>query len=470
MRANPMLMTVFGNPGRPGTHSAFDHVIVNILVRRGFRMDSAAKAVRLWRTGRQKELHPRTRAQIKSAAQEAVSGWKRNGRRAKKAPARRYRPNPFVLIDSRTLKIIRNWKGSMMDRKPWEWAQEAARRLGRDVFVVAHPYVPQGFKAGVEVSKMFFAGGPFQVVSADGRSRAGSWDDLSSPNPSMGAALVGGMAGAMVTNFLSNPARRTLREDAIDKAISQAWARLASGVQVPILDIPRIFRDIKLEVAGGASLEQAVIAVAGRYRVNSNPLTREEAADVLRSARRDLQFAEQPFRGKADEEARRFYAGRAVGKAWAAKIHGPEREEHFGAEVVFRRGYRRGMQGNPGPGKRRVTMPIARFAKIVKAQRDPALWRDFVAKCKGYHAWSHGTWPTKVVVEAIRKPGVSGIWIAYGMGREPESTYIMPRGAKRKGAWKHPWTRMPELRGDPEAGLILTKLGKGNRLTDFLHG
>lgn len=465
-------------------------------------------------------------------------------------PERRYRENPFVLIDSGTLKIIRTWKGSMMDRKPWLWAQEAARRIGRDVFVVAHPYVPRGFKAGIEVSKMFFAGGPWQVVDANGRSRAGDWSDLSSPNPSLGASLVGGMAGAIVTRALSNPASgpvdetaarelelyiendsqlyrqqftpivkllikhrakgtydpvkaiklfmylmdngakkyvrefgtrgqridamfnratrlevarrfrdsfeteaglgnydkmtwgvsnnpgprsRKSAEAALDKAISHAWHTLMSGVQVPIMDIPRIFRDIKLELAGGQTVEQAVIAVGGRYRVNRNP-------------------AYSP---------------------WAV-CRSMQKKHHWSGAKTERCIRKVKAKANPGPkhlrGQRKVTMPIERFAKIVKAQRDPALWRDFVAKCKGYYRWSHGTWPKKVTVEAVKKAGVRGIWIAYDMGREPEKTYIMPKGTKRKGAWKHPWSKMPQLKGDPEAGFILTKMVPGNKLTDFLHG
>jgi hypothetical protein len=127
-------------------------------------------------------------------------------------------------------------------------------------------------------------------------------------------------------------------------------------------------------------------------------------------------------------------------------------------------------KANGSRGSRKVTMPIEKFAKLVKAQNDPALWRDFVAKCKAYHKWSHGTWPKKATIEAINKPGMRGMWISFDMGREPEKTYVMPKGTKRKGAWKHPWERMPQLRGDAEAGFILTKLGKGNRLTDFLHG
>jgi hypothetical protein len=63
--------------------------------------------------------------------------------------------------------------------------------------------------------------------------------------------------------------KRQVNPDAsIDRAIEQAWSRLAGGVQVMVLDIPRIFRDIKLEVSGGEPLDNAVLSIAGRYRKN----------------------------------------------------------------------------------------------------------------------------------------------------------------------------------------------------------
>jgi hypothetical protein len=115
-------------------------------------------------------------------------------------------------------------------------------------------------------------------------------------------------------------------------------------------------------------------------------------------------------------------------------------------------------------------MSLEKFAKFVKSKNDPKLWAAFVKKVKGYQKWTHGSMPKQVTVEMMNVPGVSGLWMTYGMGREPEKVYVMPKGSKRKGAWKHPWTKMPHLKGDPEAGLILTKLVKGNKITDFLHG
>lgn len=139
----------------------------------------------------------------------------------------------------------------------------------------------------------------------------------------------------------------------------------------------------------------------------------------------------------------------------------------LGANPKRRRNSR--AQLNPGRG-RKVTMTLEKFAAWVKRQGDPALWRAFVQKVKGYEKWTHGSKATKVTVEKMSVPGVKGVWITYGMGRSPEAVYTMPRGSKRKGAWYHPWEKMPHLKGDPQAGVIVTKLVRGNKLTDFLHG
>ena len=410
----------------------------------------------------------------------------------------------------------------------------------------------------------------------------------------------------------SNPPRRRRPDDAIDKAIGHAWAQLMSGVQVPIMDIPRIFRDIKLEMAGGVTLEQAVTAVGSRYRVNRNPgglgaavmggiagavanrvMSNPPSGPVDETAARELELyiendgdlyrqqfipivknlmkrrmkggynrelAVKLFMYLVDNGAKKyirefgtrdqridamfnrntrldvarslrdkFEAEAELGNydktTWgvsnnphrnprsgsvlittpsqleAGKVAGWLRREKVDALVDVHRGewgvfvppnqfgrarhalnlvlsknpsrHRRGSTrpaSNPGRSTRKTTMPIARFAALVKKQNDPALWRDFVAKCRAYHKWSHGSWPTKVTVERINKPGVKGLWIVFDMGKQPESTYVMPKGSKRKGAWKHPWTRMPSMKGDPQAGMIITKLVSGNRLQEFLHG
>jgi hypothetical protein len=437
-------------------------------------------------------------------------------------PGRRYKANPFVLIDSRTLKIIRNWKGSMMDRKPWEWAQEAARRLNRDVFVVAHPMVPRGFKAGVEVSKMFFAGGPWQIVDPQGGHRQGDWDDLPRDNPSFGASVIGSMAGGLLANCLSNPASGPADPTAarelelyIDNdadlyrqqfvpIVKNLMRRRANGTYDPVkaiklfmylmdsgaqkyvrefgtrgqridsmfnratrLEAARNFRDSFETEAELGNYDNMTFGVSNNP---GNPLTGHESAEILREARGTLRYG-GGFR--AGEFTRTQSAGQAMAMQRVVRRYGPARAWRASQRIKERAQQVAGTPfSNPGPraGGQKVTMSIQKFAKIIRRKNDRKLWNDFVNKVKGYHAWSHGTWPTKVTVQVVKKAGVSGIWIAYDMGKEPEKTYIMPKGTKRKGAWKHPWTRMPGLHGDPEAGIILTKMAPGNKITDFLHG
>lgn len=121
------------------------------------------------------------------------------------------------------------------------------------------------------------------------------------------------------------------------------------------------------------------------------------------------------------------------------------------------------------PSRRKVTMSIAKFAQWVKKQNDPKLWRDFQKKIAGYQKWTHGSIPKTVTVECVEKPGVSGVWLAYNAGKQPEALYTMPKGSKRKGAWKHAWGTAPDMKNDPESKMILTKLRGKSRITDFLH-
>jgi hypothetical protein len=124
---------------------------------------------------------------------------------------------------------------------------------------------------------------------------------------------------------------------------------------------------------------------------------------------------------------------------------------------------------NPGGSKRRMTMTVERFANWVKSKRDPAMWRAFLAKFRGYEKWTHGARARKVTVEWVDTPGVSGLWITYDGGKQSESTYIMPKGSPRKGAWKHPWDTMPDIKHDPEAKIVITKLRGSSKITDFYH-
>lgn len=141
-----------------------------------------------------------------------------------------------------------------------------------------------------------------------------------------------------------------------------------------------------------------------------------------------------------------------------------------GAARLLRKYDKRKAAKNPGPGRRRkVTMTLEAFAKQIKARKDPALWKAFCKKIEQYKKWSHGTLPKKVVVEQVDVPGMSGVWMTYDAGKAPETAYVMPRGTKRKGAWVHEWDSMPDLKNDPDSGIVLTKLKGRSRITDFYH-
>lgn len=333
-------------------------------------------------------------------------------------PGRRYRENPHMVIDSKkgglggypVLRIYRGHPTKSFD-DAYVMAKRLANSLGREIYVVAHPYVPAGWKPGVEASGLFFAGGPYVGVDPTGE----------------------------YTSYGRNPGPR-MTEKKLDQRIADAWHRLMSGVQVPILDIPRIFRDVKLEIAAGMSVEEAVMRVGERYRVQMNGFRRTRA-------RRNPSLAAS-------------LAGAGVGAMVTHALSNPRP----------RRAASHNPQPNPGPrGKRKIVMTIEKFAQWVKAKKDPAMWRAFIQKFKGYEKWTHGARSRKVVLEWQDVPGITGLWITYNAGKAPETTYIMPGGVPRKGAWKHPWDTMPELRHDAEAGIVIQKLRGKSRISDFYH-
>lgn len=139
-------------------------------------------------------------------------------------------------------------------------------------------------------------------------------------------------------------------------------------------------------------------------------------------------------------------------------------------ETETRRRHETTVRMNPGPrGKRKMTITVEKFAEWVKRQNKPEMWKAFLAKFKGYEKWTHGARARKVTLEWVDTPGVDGLWITYDGGKQPESTYIMPKGSPRKGAWKHPWETMPDIKHDPQAGIVITKLRGQAKITDFYH-
>lgn len=74
----------------------------------------------------------------------------------------------------------------------------------------------------------------------------------------------GERAGTIIRNLLEAEEQK-LTGKALDKEISRAWSQHASGVQVGIMDMPKIFKDIKDAYAQGTSLEDAIRAAAEKY-------------------------------------------------------------------------------------------------------------------------------------------------------------------------------------------------------------
>jgi hypothetical protein len=229
------------------------------------------------------------------------------------------------------------------------------------------------------------------------------------------------------------------------------------------------------EVVGALEEIERIIERKHTKTAKRNPLTAKEAAYHLREAKSALGMAKSTPRSRGGA----FDAGRAYGQAKVVMSSGPkkalrpaDRIRNTAMSMMQRTGWGNNSaktKANPGR-RRRVTMSLNEFAKKVKATGDKRLWNDFVKKINGYKKWTHGTMPKTVTVEKIDKPGMNGIWMTYAAGKQPEALYSMPGNSKRKGAWRHPWTKHPSLKHDPETGIIMTKLVKGNKITDFLHG
>ncbi len=62
--------------------------------------------------------------------------------------------------------------------------------------------------------------------------------------------------------------RQTKAQKQLDKDIEQAWYRMAAGVQVSIMDIPAIFREARVAVEAGRTLEGVMTEIIARYRKN----------------------------------------------------------------------------------------------------------------------------------------------------------------------------------------------------------
>lgn len=312
-------------------------------------------------------------------------------------------------------------------------------------------------------------------------------------NP-VGEAIVAGVAGAVMNHALqANPGPAFVVIDAVTGVVlytkratgvgseaiascvkkAQFYARRTGHPQIVFLDVMgvRIGTEVNVGMVRAMGITEEIFPDGGQ-KARLNPAIRVEW-DRLTPRRR---LAVLEFAGIPEDQASRL-CGRAwnvlppdiqaeVTKGWRDSSRTTRRPRDTGTR---HRRHETTVRMNPGGSKRKMTMTIERFAAWVKSKKDPAMWRAFLAKFRGYEKWTHGAKARKVTVEWVETPGVNGLWITYDGGKQPESTYIMPKGSPRKGAWKHPWDTMPDIKHDPEAKIVITKLRGSSKITDFYH-
>lgn len=62
--------------------------------------------------------------------------------------------------------------------------------------------------------------------------------------------------------------KQTKADKQLDKDIERTWYKMASGVQVNIMDIANIFREARVAVQAGRTLEGVMTEIIARYRLN----------------------------------------------------------------------------------------------------------------------------------------------------------------------------------------------------------
>jgi len=62
--------------------------------------------------------------------------------------------------------------------------------------------------------------------------------------------------------------RHTKLDKELDAEVERVYYEIAFGVQVNVMDIPRIFRDAKLEHSAGASIKDCMPVIVARYALN----------------------------------------------------------------------------------------------------------------------------------------------------------------------------------------------------------
>lgn len=58
-----------------------------------------------------------------------------------------------------------------------------------------------------------------------------------------------------------------MRLDKLDRDIELAWHRLANGIQINLLDIPKIFGDCRRAIENGEGIDSCILDAIEKYRV-----------------------------------------------------------------------------------------------------------------------------------------------------------------------------------------------------------
>jgi hypothetical protein len=326
-----------------------------------------------------------------------------------------------------------------------------------------------------------------------------------------------------------NPVRKT---DPLDKKIGEAWHRLASGVQVSVMDIPRIFRDVRLEVSAGTELDAAVRLAIARYQVNRNPRRGRSVKKnpLLQTVLPALGNPQKKGRGR-----RRIVIGRSKRK-WSGR-----RKKHLvgmRAKVVANSKTKRGMVlqvkgSGPEAGERATVVgrdPAwkndirwrVRVGRLLWSMRDgelsAAIARGYLISTVGLHnnppssrapfrdgqkisvekyrAWlsksgtkdqiedfdravklqtTANSAPKEILFKRMEMgPKLTGRMALVKYGETDEHTYKAPKGSKKGKSWfRHSWTegggKKVPLLVDSTGKHIITPLGKGQVINDWMR-
>lgn len=58
------------------------------------------------------------------------------------------------------------------------------------------------------------------------------------------------------------------KDKKIEKAIEAAWYRLAQGVEIDVMNIPKVFAEAKVALKGGQDLDTIIVNLIAKYRAN----------------------------------------------------------------------------------------------------------------------------------------------------------------------------------------------------------